>query len=127
MQSIDAMALAQIKIQSLKNRQIRRLFDPAFTSTRNRKPSTKDLSRIGYLVGLSESEVKATTEHYRGAFSRFLSRMLLVIVLGFFTLIMLSIVAADSGWVIWDLFQEEPIITYTPGTRYGAIGPSDFK
>ncbi len=116
----------RMRLMQIKDRRISRLFEPALENRRTTELRSRKLQDIGSLVGLNESEVSTSTEHYRGAFSRFCSRMLLVIVLGFFTFIILSILAVDSGWNLWSLIPEDPVTTYTPGTRYGSISPSDF-
>ncbi|MFW9918895.1 MAG: hypothetical protein ACFFED_04800 [Candidatus Thorarchaeota archaeon] len=127
MKPFDVVGTAQNRIRAMRSKRLGSYLEPALRSAKGRNIENERLLQIGSLVGLSEGEINSATEHYRGAFSRFCSRMLLVLVLGFFTLILLSFLAADSGWVLWDLLPEEPITTYTPGTRYGSIHPSDFR
>ena len=114
------------KIQANNDIRIKRILSPALRSRKENEHQISHLNKIGSLVGLAENEVRSVTDYRIGAVSRFCSRMLFIIVLGFFVLIMLSMAAADNGWTLWEIFQENPTTTYTPGTRYGSIHPSDF-
>ena len=121
------MGITKIRILSSRNRRLKRVFAPSLSSSTSTAYNASELNKLGALVGLSENDVRSSTEHYKGAFGRFCSRMLLVIVVGFFVLIMLSIAASGSGWSLFEAFQEAPTTTYTPGTRYGSISPADFR
>ncbi len=112
---------AKSKIFALENTRLRCLFEPALFRRRVDRRTAYHLHQFGALVGLTPSEVEATTRHHSSTVSRLCSRILLVLVVVF-----LIFVLAGLAGVNWASYLEEPISTYTPGTRYASIRPSDF-
>lgn len=109
------------KVFASANKPLRRLFEPALFRRRINNRTAYQLGQFGALVGLSQSEIEGATKHYSGAVSRLCSRMLFLLVVAF-----LIFVLAGLAGFNWASYLEEPISTYTPGTRYASLRPSDF-
>jgi hypothetical protein len=113
---------ARSKVFASGNTQIRRLFEPAFFRKRVDARTADRLNQLGALVGLNQNEVDSTTKHHNSAISRLCSRTVLFWAIVFLAIVLVVLVGAN-----WAAYLEEPISTYTPGTRYASIRPSDFR
>lgn len=104
------------------NTQIQRLFEPALFRKIVDARTANRLNQLGALVGLNQNEIDSTTKHHSSAIGRVCSRTILLWAIVFLAIVFAVLVGANLA-----SYLEEPISTYTPGTRYASIRPSDFR
>lgn len=99
--------------------------------TSNNQPSSifeKKIENIGAKIGLNKREIRPLLSSHSpitgqvlpppsSPFSKFCASTVLFIIIAFILFIA----------IFWETVPELPHPTYTPGTRYGALKPNDFR